>query len=243
MKRLFRWGLLGAFLLIPGRSHAAVTFINRAGTTSGHSGTFSLAATAHAAGDLVVCGVQQQGTLSTPTVLNTAGDMWTKTPSSPQNNNGGTNYEFLFWTITAGNASDVVQITTIVSSYSTAACYSFHTSATWASPALLSDSGGQASSTNITTGSLTISAPAVVVAMLECDGQPFTAGTGYTAFVSDGAGYINDEYHITSVSEPATGTQSTASPYGIIGGAFGESGGGGASPTPSLSLTGVGPGQ
>jgi hypothetical protein len=91
----------------------------------------------------------------------------------------------------------------------------------------VSDSTGTNNGTGtITTGTLTLSNPSVIVAQIEMDATGLVAGTGYVSHSPDG-NYVWNEYHITSSSEAATATNAGGLTWVIIAAAFQVSGGGG----------------
>lgn len=202
----------------------ALAFVSRANTPTHATGTsVASPAQSHTTGNLlVVCIQAQSGGTALSSVTDTAGNTYTKTTSSPVNNGGGVNYDYIYYAKNVtGNASNIITATWAVSyNYLAIAVYEFSGADTTAP--FVTDSTGSGASTNMTTGTLSLGGVScVIVAIMENDSANVTAaGTGYTKAITDDGGYIVDEYHITSTDEAATATQAANLAYGIIGAAF-----------------------
>jgi hypothetical protein len=160
--------------------------VNTAKTDAGASGVSSLAAPAasHTAGNLLVACVESflSGTptaATTPT--NTAGDTWTLATSSRAQSSGGGDTE-CWWTVTAGNASDVVTAhwgTSITYPGIAVLQYSGN------NPSGSFDFGNNANCTSVSTCSVTASTPALgdlIIAVVNNPGGgagTYTAQSGY----------------------------------------------------------------
>lgn len=215
----------------------AITKVSRsvssAPTTGQTDGTTALTASqSHTAGNLLVAVIQHQF-LTVSSVVNTAGDTWAKTTSSPFRNTQGDNLQSIWYVLsTAGNANDIVTATfTTLShgagtSYNTIACYEFNTSSgTWAFDA--DSTGSSTTGTAIATGTVTVSGSDVIACVFETDGGNTPTSGSYTLSNEDaGAGFVWDGYHITSSSEAASATGAGSGKWGIIAASFKQAGSG-----------------
>jgi hypothetical protein len=155
-------------------------------------------------------------------VANTAADTWHKTTSSPFTPSvTSPNVEEIWYTLsTKGNASDIVTATLNASqSYGTIAVFEFKASA--GVFGYLADSTGSGSSTAISTGTLTISAPAVITAIYLDDNVGAPTSPSGTQNSEDGSQFVWDSYQLTSSSGAASATIS-ATNWMIIAASFTE---------------------
>lgn len=203
----------------------ALAFVSRANTPTHTTGTtLSSPSQSHTTGNLlVVCIQAQDGGVVPTSVTDTAGNTYTKATNSPSNNNGGVNYDYIYYAKNiTGNASNVVTSTWATGwNYLAITVYEFSGADTTAP--FVTDSKSAGSGFALSTGTLSLGGVScVIVSFMEGDGgvPGMTAGTGYTGATTDDAGYIFDEYHITSTDEAGTATQPTSANWGIGAAAF-----------------------
>lgn len=200
----------------------------------------STGAQSHTAGHLLVAVVINQADNTTASVANTAGDVWSKTTSSPIQD-GLVRNVWLFYTLsTAGNASDNTTATFGLSeSYTGITVLEFST--TGSGFTFGADSTGSGTGTAVATGSITAGNPAVIVAGAETGSESLTGGS-YTLNAIDAGAFYWDAYHIVTTSEAFSATAGSAQ-WLAIGASFNESAGGGGRGlfrTPPVSGVGVG---
>lgn len=206
----------------------SIVYVNLTTSTSGvNPQNFVISRTA---GNLLVLCIQAQSGGDIPTVV--GADTWLKSTNSPKNNNGGSNWEYIFYAIASGSGADTLVITWSSNySYRYSSMYEF--SGIDTSTPYIMDAGDAGTSNTLSSGTLTLTGNSVIVAQFEQDNDGglggFTPNSGYTAYSPDG-GYIYSMYHIVATSEVAGGTIGASQRWGIIAAAFRESGGG---PPPS----------
>lgn len=221
-------GLVVRRRVVANGGSSTISFVQRCGTTAangglGHSCTFTGAVSV---GDLIAVGVQsQQTTAWIITATTCAIGTVTTTPHSPVTNSGNT--EWLFYGLvttgaTAGNCQ-ITATTTGTPNYASMSAYDL--SSPNATTPLLTDLSGMGTSATITSGSLTISGHAIIIAQMEGSAGNLSAfGASYTGFSQDHAtalnGYAHDEYHVVTTSDAATATQTSSSTFAIVAAAF-----------------------
>lgn len=202
----------------------AIAVVNR---TEGYAGgsipSINCAAANHTTGNLIYVWVNTQNGGVSGTVTDTAGNTYTQIGTPTQENpTGGTNWESQFYAKNiTGNASNVVKFTASgIANYTAIAAYQVSGCDT-VSPFVTSSTGTSSGGNPLTTGTLTLTGPSIILGGMESDTQNLTAGTGYTLVViSDGlGGYTATEYHITSTSEACT-ANGLGSQYVIVAAAF-----------------------
>lgn len=206
------------------------------------AGSRATAAQAHTAANTLVCCVSVQNSNSI-TIANTAGDTWTSAGSAANN----ANYVRIFYaSSTAGHATDITTATLSSGTGNYFQCVVYEFSGCDTTGALDGSAvGTSGNSTSLSSGSITVTAAsAVIVALMEADGQSLVAGTGYSLTLFNGGSgdgrYFADEYHIVSASESASATCASGS-WVINGASFKVASGGGGGTTPRfLSTLGAG---
>lgn len=214
----------------------AVVSVQRTSTPTS-TNTVSSGTQSHAAGNALVMLLQFQNNAAATvsTVSNTAGDTWTQIPAnSPFNDNvsgGGTeNFQAIYYvTQTLGNVSDNVTVLfSAASGYNTMSVYELSGHDTTAAFYVTSNKGSSATGPAIATGTLTLAANSIIIAILETDGGP-TPTTGYTGLTrNDTGGFVWDMYKLTASSQTASATAAGAGKWGVLAAAFLEGSGGAA---------------
>lgn len=206
-----------------------LTLVSRTATSTGVTAS-SVAAPAqtHTAGNLLVALVFHEGAGFDPPsevtgITNTAGDVWSKTTSTPYDDPVNSSYVVEAWYVlsTKGATNDVVTATLNANTpYCTIVVFEINNSAGSFLYNMDSVGSHNASSTAITTGTLTITGESVVLALYETDaGSPPTSPSG-TQGSSDGGGRVYDSYQFTSTSGAASATSSGVGGWTILAAAF-----------------------
>lgn len=212
--------------LIPAQAHAQLAFVSRTQDGTSSPGV-SIVSTAHnhAHGNLLVALISR-GYPSTAVVTDTALDTWSQCGGDFD---GGTvNTQSIFYTITNGNAANVVTATlSDTSQYRFMVVYEI--SGADSSPCGDTDSGSSIGTAISTDNPLTVTASEEIICML-VDAFPTISNATYNVtnfgLTGDPTLYFADGYHIVSSSEAATATQTTSSGFIIVAASFKVAGSG-----------------
>lgn len=213
--------ILALTIFLPHYAHASIALVNRAERwLNGYSGASDTTTAFNlAAGNLVYFWSNIQHASGQPcatitSITDTAGNTYTQIGSAFDIGNNSLNCLYQWYAKnTIANASDVLTInySNANGSYFTMVTYQFSGVDT-VNPLVTSGTGsiGNVGAT-VSTPTLTLTGSSVIVAGTEMDGQPITAGSGYTLTrVTDGfGGYTADEYQFTSTSQTASAVQFT----------------------------------
>lgn len=231
MKRLYKISapLAIVALLIFGITNsafAAVSFVSLTqGWSTNPSGT-TLSATPFGAvaGNVIYVTVDVQNAGAGVTISDSAGNTYTEigTYAAPGGSNPNQVHQYYSY-LTNSSASDVVTLTSATSLSSYAAIGAEEFTGYTGTPVVQGSTGNSSTGTTLVTGaSLTVTSTCAFAAGMEGDGQPLTAGSGYTLTkIVDGfGGYVGFEYNITSTSNAPSATQNSSTFWGIAGAAI-----------------------
>lgn len=208
------------------QTNTGIAFVNSAQAWSSANGTsFASGSFVATTGNTLWMFVDvQNGGLGTLSVTDTAGNTWTQIGSVLHPNPGtGVNYIYQFSTENiTGNAADVVTFhdTSVMGTYEAMGVEQF-SGFNVASPAVLSSTGTNTTGTALTTGTIANTTSCAYAGGMEGDGQPLTAGSGFTlTSITSGSGYTGFEYNVTASAIAVSASQSLSDPWGIVGANF-----------------------
>ena len=179
----------------------------------------STPARAHTAGNQLIFGVSYQGTPTITGVTNTAGDTFTQIGSEVTN---GVNKVRLYYAYNiTGHASDVCTINISAGSFTFVIVNVIELAMDGTADPLQGTNQASGTSTTISTGSITVTDPAAIIAMCETDGGDANGSNGHLAIPFNGSSgqFFYSTLKFVTASEAAELAQASAA-FAIIGASF-----------------------